>query len=104
MSRIEALKGFLAEDANDSFSRYALALEYLKLDRFSDAIGEFETIARNAPDYVATYYQLAKAYEHEQKALEAEQTYRKGIEVANQAGDAHTRDELQEALNLLLGS
>jgi Tfp pilus assembly protein PilF len=104
MSRIDALKGFLADNPADSFSRYALALEYIKIDRFGNAVGEFESIVRNDPDYLATYYQLGKAYEHEDSTTEAEQTYRTGIEVASRAGDTHARDELQEALSLLLGT
>ena len=104
MSRIDTLKGFLADDPGDSFSRYALALEYIKIERFGEAVSEFESIGRNDPDYLATYYQLGKAYEHEGRTTEAEQTYRAGIEVANRAGDAHTRDEFGEALTLLLGT
>ncbi len=101
MSRIDALKGFLEEDPNDSFSRYALAMEYLKLGQHDAGITEFNTIVEKDPAYVATYYQLAKAYEREGRLPEAVQTYRKGVEVATQAADLHTRDELREALTML---
>ena len=43
MNRIEILKGFLEENPKDSFSRYALALEYVKLGQNDDAVQEFET-------------------------------------------------------------
>ena len=104
MSRIDSLKDFLEEDPNDSFSRYALAMEYLKLGQHDAGIEEFNTIVRNDPDYVATYYQLAKAYEREGRFAEASDTYRKGVEIATQAADLHTRDELREALRMLEGS
>ena len=44
MSRIDILKGFLEENPNDSFSRYAIALEYVKLGKNDDAVREFETV------------------------------------------------------------
>ncbi len=104
MSRIDALKGFLKEDPNDSFSRYALAMEHMKLGQHDDGIKEFETVVQNDPAYVATYYQLGKLYERESCVQEAVSTYQKGIAVATQAGDGHTRDELTEALTMLEGT
>ena len=102
MSRIDALKQFLAEDPNDSFSRYALAMEYVKLGEYDDAIREYRTVAERDPDYVATYYQLGKALEHQGLTDEAADTYRKGISVATRRGDAHTRDELTAAIEMLV--
>ena len=104
MSRIEALKGFLEEDPNDSFSRYALAMEHIKLGDHDRGISEFKIIVERDPSYVATYYQLGKTYEREGRAGEALQTYNSGIEVAIKAGDGHTRDELREALTMLEGT
>lgn len=104
MSRIDALKGFLEEDPDDSFSRYALAMEYIKLGDHDQGISEFKIAVERDPSYVATYYQLGKAYEHEGRAEEALQTYNSGIEVTIKAGDGHTRDELREALTMLEGT
>jgi predicted Zn-dependent protease len=99
MSRIDVLKGFLKENAHDSFSRYALALEYVKLGQNDDAVREFETVKQNDPEYVATYYQLGQLYAKMGKRHEAEKTLRSGITVAAKAGDAHTREELEAALD-----
>ena len=44
MNRIEILKGFLEQDPKDSFSRYALALEYIKSGQTEDARREFEFV------------------------------------------------------------
>src|SRR5262245_1197900 len=63
MNRIEILKGFLKDNPDDSFSRYALALEYAKLGQHDDAVREFETVKKNDPDYVATYFQLGQLYQ-----------------------------------------
>jgi Tfp pilus assembly protein PilF len=102
MNRIEILKGFLTQDPNDSFSRYALALEYVKSGQFSEAGQEFETVCHNDPAYVAAYFQLGQLYRSMGLAHEAERTFRTGITVAAKAGDEHTRSELEGALDSLL--
>lgn len=102
MNRIEVLRGFLNDNPNDSFSRYALALEYIKLGRNDEALREFESVVKNDPGYVATYYQLGQLYQKLGQKHEAEKTLRTGITVAAKAGDEHTRSELEAALETLL--
>jgi Tfp pilus assembly protein PilF len=102
MNRIEILKGFLEENPNDSFSRYALALEYVKLGDHGGAVREFETVKKKDPDYVATYFQLGQLYQKIGQAHEAEKTFRTGITVAAKSGDEHTKSELEGALEALL--
>ena len=102
MNRIEILKGFLEESPKDSFSRYALALEYVKLGQNDDAIREFETVRKNDPDYVATYFQLGQVYQKMGQTHDAEKTFRTGIAVAAKMGDEHTKSELEAALESLL--
>lgn len=103
MNRIEILKGFLKDSPGDSFSRYALALEYVKLGRNDDAAREFETVKTTDPDYVATYFQLGQLYQKLGQRHEAEKTFRAGITVAGKAGDEHTKSELEGALDALSG-
>jgi len=102
MNRIEVLRGFLNDNPNDSFSRYALALEYIKLGQNDEALREFESVVKNDPGYVATYYQLGQLYQKLGQKHEAEKTLRTGITVAAKAGDEHTRSELEAALEALL--
>jgi Tfp pilus assembly protein PilF len=102
MNRIEILKGFLEENPKDSFSRYALALEYVKMGQEDDAVREFETVRVNDPDYVATYFQLGQLYQKMGRVHDAEKTFRTGITAASKAGDEHTRSELEGALEALL--
>ncbi len=102
MNRIEILNGFLNENPNDSFSRYALALEYAKLGQDDGALREFEAVKTRDPDYVATYFQLGQLYQKLGRADEAGQTFRAGIGIARKAGDDHTRSELEAAMEGLL--
>jgi Tfp pilus assembly protein PilF len=102
MNRIEILKGFLQEEPKDSFSRYALALEYVKANRNDEARREFEIVRDNDPDYVATYFQLGQLYRSMGLKHEAEKTFRSGIIAAGKVGDPHTQSELEGALEMLL--
>jgi len=102
MNRIEILRGFLEDNPKDSFSRYALALEYVKAGQSDDAVREFETVKKNDPDYVATYFQLGQLYQKLGQPHQAEKTFRTGITAASRAGDEHTRSELESALEALL--
>jgi tetratricopeptide (TPR) repeat protein len=101
MARIDLLKSFLEESPDDSFSRYALALEYIKLGQHDDARREFETVRTKDPDYLATYYQLGQLYIKMGLGHEAEKTFRTGIGVAIKQRDDHTRSELEAALESL---
>jgi Tfp pilus assembly protein PilF len=103
MSRIPLLKGFIESDPNDSFSRYALALEYVKANQQNEAVREFETLTQRTPDYLATYFQLGKLYQQLNRVHDAEKTFRTGITVAIKTRDDHTRSELESALEQLLG-
>jgi Tfp pilus assembly protein PilF len=102
VNRIDILKSFLEHEPGDSFSRYALALEYVKAGKTEEARRTFEFIVNHDPEYVATYFQLAQLYRSLGLKHEAEKTYRTGITAARNAGDSHTQSELEEALMGLL--
>ncbi len=101
--RISLHKSFLEKDPNDAFSRYALALDYIKLNRLDDAVKEFEYLLTHAPDYTATYYHLGKVYEQQGRIQDAKTVYQKGIALTAQRGEAHANKELREALFMLTG-
>jgi Tfp pilus assembly protein PilF len=101
--RITLLKSFLEKDEKDSFSRYALALEYLKENDIETAIREFETVLRYDANYTATYYHLGKVYEKQGRTDDAKKIYQTGIALTAQKGDAHANKELREALMMLTG-
>ncbi|MDX2129056.1 MAG: tetratricopeptide repeat protein [Chloroherpetonaceae bacterium] len=97
-TRIEFLKSFLEKDPNDSFSRYALALDYLNSGDISLAVEEFERLLKIDPNYSATYYHFGKVLERLGKTSEAKELYQKGIELTTKKGEAHALKELKEAL------
>lgn len=102
-SRIEQLHQFLKEDSNDSFLKYALALEYVLVKENEIARDCFLKLIKEDENYVATYYQLGKLYESLNEVEKAMGIYKNGIEIAQNSKDAKTLSELQEAYNMLIG-
>lgn len=102
-SRIEQLQEFLKEDINDSFLKYALALEYVRVEKNDTARDCFLKLIKDDENYVASYYQLGKLYESLNEVEKAIEIYKNGIEIAKKIKDAKTLLELQEAYNILIG-
>ncbi len=97
MDRIEKLNEFLKASPKDNFLRHALALEYIKIGDDFKARILFEEILTESPDYVGSYYHLAKLLEkltHRDLAIE---WYEKGMAAAKKAKDNHAYNELQAA-------
>ena len=102
MDRIARLKEFLQATPGDNFLKHALALEYIKIGDDNTAKGIFEEILTQAPDYIGSYYHLAKLLERTGDTNAAIQWYEKGMEVAKKAGDLHALGELRSAYEELI--
>lgn len=96
MTRIEQLKQFITEDPNDPFLRYGLALEYLH-DQPGLASEVFEQLMAVFPEYLPTYYPAANLFLERGGKTRADETFRKGIELAKRQGDRKTESELRQA-------
>ena len=55
-NRLETLKSMVAQDPASAFARYGLAMEYVNLGRFDEAMEEFRSLLGSNPDYAAGYY------------------------------------------------
>lgn len=97
MDRISRIQEFLKANPADNFLRHALALEYIKLGEDARARELFEAILTGSPDYVGSYYHLAKLLEKMEERDLAISWYEKGMEAARKAGDNHSYNELQAA-------
>lgn len=101
MSRKETLEKLLETDPGDSFSRYALGLEYVSLNDYDEAQKEFNFILSNDPQYLPVYYQLGKVFELTGDTDKALKIYQQGLYVASSQNDTHTQSELQDAIDSL---
>jgi tetratricopeptide (TPR) repeat protein len=99
--KIAKLAAFLKKNPTDSFSKFALALELLKLDEVSKSRVLFESILRQDPDYLGVYYHLGKLYEQLGLLQQAKRLYESGITVSIKQNNSRTESELKDALELL---
>jgi len=98
---MEVLKSMVEQKPEDGFSRYGLAMEYVRAGELETAVGEFETLLRHNPNYAAGYFHGGQTLEKLGRIEEAREIYRKGIDVTGATGDGHTRSELLAALQML---
>lgn len=97
MDRIEKLKQFLAADPHDSFTKHALAMEYIALGDDASARRLLEEVLERDADAVGSYYQLGKLLERVGEKAPALQWYEKGMEAARRKGEKRAYNELRTA-------
>ncbi len=100
-TRLDILKSMVAQNPNDSFSRYGLAMEYRNGGDLEGAMREFRELIAVNPDYAYAYFHGGQTLERLGRLDEAGEMYRAGIESAMRTGDQHAKGELQGALDLL---
>lgn len=99
--RLKLIKEMLETNPNDSFLKYAAALEYEKDGNIKSAISTIRDLLEKDAAYLGAYYKLGKLLEREGKEKEAIEIYRQGLKVSKQNSDLKTEGELTEALMLL---
>ena len=97
MNRIERILEFLKASPEDNFLKHGLALEYIKIGENAKAETLFTEILTASPDYIGSYYHLAKLLEAGGNQEAAISWYEKGMAAAKAAGDQHSYNELQSA-------
>jgi Tfp pilus assembly protein PilF len=100
-SRLEQFKEFVEMEPEDTFSRYALAMEYMAIEKYEEAVHHFTEVIRLDSGYSAAYFQAALASQRSGKVEDAKTFLRNGIETASRKGDWHARDEMTAALEQL---
>ncbi len=99
--RLDMLKQMLAQDPNNAFAHYGLAMEYANTGQLGEAVSAFQSLLETDQSYVAAYYHGGQALEKLGRIQEARAMYEQGIEASTRKGDLHTRSEIEAALNLL---
>jgi Tfp pilus assembly protein PilF len=95
------LKELLERNPDDSFARYALALEHVGLNETDQALSLLEDLLHRDPTYVPAYQQLGYLYQKLDRRDDAVSIFTQGMEVASRQGDFHARGEMEVALNEL---
>jgi tetratricopeptide (TPR) repeat protein len=94
-SRKQQLQDMLADDPNDPFLRYGLAMECISEGDDDQAVKCFRELFAVAPDYVPAYLQAGQTLTRLDRVSEAQEMFRTGITIANKVGDAHAAGEMQ---------
>ncbi len=102
MNRIEKLLEYLQQSPHDNFLRHALALEYIKLQKDNEAENLLESVLKDSPDYVGSYYHLAKLLERKGEINKAIACYEEGMLQCKKINDQHAYNELQAAYEDLI--
>jgi len=100
-ARTEVLREMLAANPDDTFARYALALELAKSDQPGGVWEHFDYLLKNHPQYSATYYQAGVFLLNQGRREEARQIFTRGVEVTRSQGSHHAQSELERALEEL---
>lgn len=101
MSRLERLVKLTSLAPSDPMTHYGLALEYINLERWDDAVAGFDKAIAVDAKYSAAYYHKARALISAGREAEARATLEAGVDVADSAGDWHTKGEMSALLETL---
>lgn len=99
--RLQQLTELLKDSPEDPFLLYAIALEHQANKNIEVAVEHFEQLLALHPDYLPAYYQLGGLYAQSGETMKAEETYHRGILLAQAQKDQRTLSELRSALDLL---
>jgi hypothetical protein len=97
-SRVDMLRGFIAQKPNDPFPRYALAQELKNTGDLGGAWVEFSALMEQHKDYVPAYFHGGGVLVSLGRKLEAKSVFEQGIVLCDRVGDSKTRAELAGAL------
>lgn len=99
--RLDQLRAMLAEEPNDAFIRYAIALELKRAGEMEQAARDLERLIVEDPKYIACYYQLALILVDLGRAEEAMHVCESGSLHCITTGDRKARAELLELKNAI---
>lgn len=91
---IENFEAMLAQGKDSPMLRFGLGQGYLQAGVPDKAVEHLNAAISQKRDYSAAWKLLAKAYEQQGNLTTALQTYRDGIEVAQQHGDLQAAKEM----------
>jgi hypothetical protein len=88
----------LAEEPQDQFLRYSLAMELDKEQRHDESLALLKSLGGDAPPYVPAFFMAGQQLVRLSRIVEARTVLRDGIEQARVQGNAHAAGEMSEFL------
>jgi tetratricopeptide (TPR) repeat protein len=99
MDRVSMLQEILAQNPNDSFARYGLAMEYANKGESETALTEFGRLLTANPEYTAAYQMSAQVLMKLGREEEARKLLEDGIACAIRTRNQHARSEMEAMLD-----
>ncbi len=99
--RIDWLRKQVATDPNDPRLRFGLALEYEKLERWSQVVDELRSYLALTDDQGNAWGRLGRALRELGREDEAREAYRRGVEAATRHGHPGMAAEFEDTLEEL---
>ena len=96
------LNEILAQNPEDAFARYGLALEFSNQGEIEKAMAEFGKLLSTHPDYTAGYFMAAQTLAKAERIDEAKRMLIDGIASARRTGNTHAQSEMSAMLEELV--
>jgi tetratricopeptide (TPR) repeat protein len=100
-TRRQKLEELVAQNPDEAFARYALAIECSNTGDTEAAVLHFQELLRRHPSYLTGWFQFGQFLARSGHIEEARTALHRGMEAATAAGDSHAREEMQAALDSL---
>jgi hypothetical protein len=101
MPRREQLEAMLADDPDDTFLHYALALELTKGPERTAGLQRLADMNTRFPDHVPAYFRRGQLLAEDGDVDAARSALKQGITAALRTGDDHAAAEMRELLESL---
>jgi predicted Zn-dependent protease len=102
-SRVDVFADMAQQQPDNEMIWYGLASEYVKLEKWNEAVDALQKVISIKPDYPAAFQMLGSALESLGRTNDACRVWTDGIEVANRAGAwkavKHMEGLLKKAIN-----
>jgi thioredoxin-like negative regulator of GroEL len=97
-NRRQQIEALLAEEPDDQFLRYSLAMELQKDGEHEESLRRLDSLMEDDAPYLAAFFMAAKQLVGLKQIDRARRVLRAGIDQARQQGDSHTASEMAELL------
>lgn len=101
MNRRQQIEDMLAEDPDDTFLRYSLAMELRSEGDHAQSLAKLSELMGEDPPCVPAFFMAAQQLVDLDRIDEARERLRTGIDQARQQGDSHAAAEMSELLTAL---
>jgi hypothetical protein len=101
MNRRQKIEAMLAEDPNDTFLRYSLAMEMRGEGDHESSLTQLDELTRDQTPYVPAFFMAAQQLADLDRIEDARRYLRDGIDQARNQGDSHAAAEMSELLTTL---